>query len=167
MRKLLIDLNACDAAIKWAEGKSWQEIFDTCHRGDWLLWLHFRTNKDDLQIRTLAKGHCANTVRHLMKDKRSIAAVDMAISYGNGFATLAELKYAADAAYAAAAYAYAAAAYVVDATADAAYVAYVASVAYVADATAAKTQNQLQTADIVRQYIPIEKWNIDLNLKWE
>jgi len=48
------------------------------------LWLHQRTNKEDLKVRTLAKGHCANTVRHLMKDERSLKAVDTAIAYGEG-----------------------------------------------------------------------------------
>lgn len=82
--ELLIKLNACNPAIDWAEGKSWEEVYNTCHRGDWLLWLYKKTNKDNLRKLTLAKGLCANTVRHLMKDERSVAAVDAAIKYGNG-----------------------------------------------------------------------------------
>ena len=74
-RELLIKLNACNPAIDWAEGKSWEEVYNTCHRGDWLLWLYKKTNKDNLRKLTLAKGLCANTVRHLMKDERSVAAV--------------------------------------------------------------------------------------------
>jgi hypothetical protein len=53
----------------------------------------------DFQTITLAKGLCANTVRHLMKDDRSIKAVDVAIAFGRDEATLDEL----DSAYAAAA----------------------------------------------------------------
>ena len=84
MKQLLIKLEACDPAIEWAGDKSWEEVYNTCHRGDWLLWLHYHTNKEDLKVRTLAKGHCANTVRHLMKDERSLKAVDTAIAYGEG-----------------------------------------------------------------------------------
>ena len=187
MKELLKKLNACDEAIEWAKDKSWKEIYNTCHRGDWLLWLYKRTNPDDLQRLTLAKGHCANTVRHLMNDERSIKAVDTAIAFGEGKAILEELSVTASAAYAAAsaayfgayaayfgayaayvaayaayaaAYDYAAAAYAAyDYGADAAaYAAY----DYGADAADAKTENQKLTADICRKHLPIEIWNINL-----
>jgi len=139
MKELLNKLKACQEAMEWAGDKSWQEIYNTCHRGDWLLWLFKRTNPDDLKLLTLAKGHCANTVRHLMKDERSIKAVDAAIAYGEGKISREELDAAASAAYAAyadaasAAYADAAAAY------DAAYAASAAAYAAYApyDAAAA------------------------------
>jgi hypothetical protein len=51
----------------------------------------FNINK---RILTLAKGHCANTVRHLMMDDRSIKAVDTAIAFGEGRATESELNIA-------------------------------------------------------------------------
>ena len=139
-QELLIELNACESAREWAEGKTWAEAYNTCYRGDWLLWLFARTNPDDLQRLTLAKGHCANTVRHLMKDERSIKAVDIAIAFGEGRATIEELKVA----YAAAAYAAAYAAYAADESAW----------------WAAKKENQQLTADICRKYLPIEIWNI-------
>ena len=148
MKELLIKLNACQKAIEWADDKSWEEIYNTCHRGDWLLWLHYKTNKEALQVRTLAKGHCANTVRHLMKDGRSLNAVDTAIAFGEGKATKEELKAASDAAYTAA-----------YATYSAAYAAYAAAASYAAGA-ATKYKNQKETADIVRKYIPIELWNV-------
>jgi hypothetical protein len=168
MKELLLNLNACNVARLWAEDKTWKEIYETCHRGDWLLWLFKRTNPDDLKLLILAKGHCANTVRHLMKDERSIKAVDAAIAFGNGLITdaaYAELKTgAADAAAYTAAYADAVAVAVYDA---AAYVAYAGADAgaYAAGAVAAaaaKKANQLLTANIVRQYIPIDKWNINM-----
>ncbi len=84
MKELLIKLNACEDAMEWAADKSWKEIYDTCYRGDWLLWLFRKTNPSDKRLLILAKGHCANTVRHLMKDQRSIAAVDAAVAFGNG-----------------------------------------------------------------------------------
>src|SRR3990167_1859375 len=98
---LLIELSACHAAIKWAKNKSWLEIYSTCNRVDWLLWLFARTNSESLKELALAKGHCANTVRYLMLDKRSVRAVDIAIAFGEGNATLKELNAAYAAAYAA------------------------------------------------------------------
>jgi hypothetical protein len=190
MKKLLIKLKACSEAREWAENKSWEEVYNTCHRGDWLLWLFKKTNPDDLQLLTLAKGHCVNTVRHLMKDERSIKAVDVAITFGEGKATRedADATYAAAyaafaaasadadaAAFAAAAATYAtyaataaaaaadaaAAAYAATAAADAAYAAAADADADAdAAAYAAKKYNQQLTADICRMYLPIEIWNI-------
>jgi hypothetical protein len=134
-KELLIELDACPTAREWAGDMPIEEVVSTCHRGDWLLWLAKKVDVD-LQLLTLAKGHCANTVRHLMKDERSINAVDVAIAFGEGKATREELD---DAAYAAA---YAAAAY----AASAAYAAY-------ADACADTALNRQQTADICREYI--------------
>jgi hypothetical protein len=139
MKDLLIKLDACHEAKDWANDKSWKEIYDTCHRGDWLLWLFKRTNPNDLQLLTLAKGHCANTVRHLLKDERSIKAIDVAIAFGEGKASREELAAAAAAVYAASAAAYAAyaAAY---ASAYAAYAAaYAAASASAADGYAASS----------------------------
>ena len=179
LKELLIKLEACSDAREWANDMTIEQAVGQCHRGDWLLWLAKKIDID-LQVLTLAKGHCANTVRHLMRDERSIAAVDMAIAYGEGLATLKELNDAAAAAYAAAAYvadAYVADAYVADAAAAAyAAAAYVAA-AYVADADAyaydaayaaayAADANMLKTADICRKYIGqmiIDKVNEMLN----
>jgi len=154
----LKSINACSDAVEWAANKTVEEVVATCHRGDWLLWLASKCDIG-LQPLTLAKGHCANTVRHLLKDDRSIKAVDTAIAFGEGRATREEL----DAAYAAA-YAYAA-----DAYAYAAYAAAAADAYYDADAAAAAAaaiENRLQTADICRQYIGdliIQKVNETLN----
>ena len=177
MKDLLIKLNACQDAKDWAADKDWKEIFETCHRGDWLLWLFQKTNPNDLQLLTLAKGHCANTVRHLMKDEKSIKAVDVAIAFGEGKASREELDTSASASYRVrlstilaasasadadasyAAYAAAADAY---AAADASYAAVCAACA--ADAAsdvAAFTENLQLTADLCRKYLPIEVWNIN------
>ena len=176
----LISLGACTDAREWANGKSWQEVYHTCHRGDWLLWLYRRSKGYDFQKLTLAKGLCANTVRHLMQDERSIKAVDAAISFGNGEISRDELNAAAyaaaddisDAAYVAAAAvaAYAAA----DAISDAAYAATAAVAAHAAAdaisdaayaataavAAAARKTNQRKTADIVREILPFEIWEL-------
>jgi hypothetical protein len=154
IKELLVELRACKEAREWAANKSIEQVVAECHRGDWLLWLAKRVGMD-LQTYTLTKGLCANTVRHLMKDERSINAVDVAIAFGKGEATRDELDAAAADAAAYAAYAaYAAAdvfwfaAYAAYAAADAYAAAYAANAA--ADA-AAKEQNQQQTADICRE----------------
>jgi len=172
MKKLLEDLNACNEAKDWIENKSIDEAVASCHRGDWLLWLADKINIDKRKL-TLAKGYCANTVRHLMNDDRSIAAVDAAIKYGNGEISEDELNFAA--ASTAAAYfadaASASAAYAAGADAGAAGAAYAAGAAAAASAAAAayfgaKIKNQKITADICRQYIGdeiIKKVNEILN----
>jgi hypothetical protein len=178
-KELLLSLHACPDAISFAEGKTIREAWETCHRGDWMLWLHSKQFPNDIRKLTLAKAYCANTVRHLMTDERSKHAIDVAIKFGYGFATLDELKAAArdalnaayaaaradtaaDAACAAASRADIAADAAAYAAASAAYAAYaasaVAAAAYAADAAsavAAKKQNQLLTADICRQLLDI------------
>ena len=149
--QLLTKLDACQEAKEWAKGKTFVEIYNTCHRGDWLNWLFAKTNPEDVQLLTLVKGHQANTVRHLMKDERSLKAIDTAIAFGEGRATREELNNAAAAAFAASAAraASAAGAYAaVEAAGD--------SDAY----TAARQANLQLTADIFRKYISIDKFKI-------
>jgi len=185
----LIELCACEEAREWAQGKTWEEVYNTCHRGDWLLWLFKKTNPQSIREITLAKAHCANLARQWMKDKRSTNAVDVAIKFGENNATSEELAaaayaaHAAHAAYAAAAYAAAtadaadaayaayaaadaadAAAAYAAATADAADAAYAAAAADAADAAyaaaAARKKSLQKSADICRKYLPIEIWNL-------
>ena len=161
-KEYLKSLNACQPAVEWAGDKPIEQVVAECHRGDWLLWLAKKCGVE-LQPLTLAKGHCANTVRHLMTDERSLKAVDVAIAFGEGKATREELDTAAaDAATAA----YdAAAAYV--SAANAAYAAAYVSAANAASAAhAASAANQQETADICRKYIGeliIQKVNQILN----
>ena len=168
------------SCFDFAKDLTLEEFLNTCQRGDWILWLFTRMNPNSLREVTLAKAHCVNTVRHLMKDDRSTKAVDVAIAFGECRATRKELDDAADAAHAAADAAAYAAAYAADgaayvaagaayaaaaaaaraaayAAADAA--AYAADAAYVAASAAAKKENKKQTADICRKYLPIEIWN--------
>jgi hypothetical protein len=162
MKELLIKLGACSDARIWADNKSWKEIYETCERGDWLLWLYSRTAHKDIKRLTLAKAHCVNTVRHLMKDERSRKAVDVAIAFGEGKATKEELIIAYFAATAV--YASYASYDVVHAVVYAVYISYAANAAnaaaYAANAAASKEKNQRQTADICRKYLPFEIWEI-------
>ena len=155
----------CKSAIEFRkEFKSFEEAWDACPRGDWMLWLASKL-KVDKRLLTLTKGYCAKTVEHLMKDERSKKAVQAAIDYGNNLIDEEELRGAAATAYAAtataAAAADAAAADDAAAAAYAAYAAYAAAAAYAAYAAAAadaaayatKKENQKLTADICRKYL--------------
>ena len=150
-KELLKNKNACKEAIDWAEGKSLEEVWNTCHRGDWMLWLAGKTGWWSDRELSLAKGKCAETVIHLMKDERSRAAVKAAIDYGEGKISREELAAAAAAADADASYADAAtanAAYAADAaTANAVYDANAASYAAAADAADAATANAVYDAN--------------------
>jgi len=162
----------------FAKNLTLEQFLNTCQRGNWILWLFTKTNPDSLRELTLAKAHCANTVRHLMKDERSKRAVDVAIAFGEEKATREELKDAAKAADVAVhitdsnAYWYAAlsayaAAYAtnVDQGAHSCFNAAhtAADAAHAAEsAEDAEKQNQKQTADICRKYLPLEIWDQNL-----
>ena len=152
MDQLLTKLGACQEAKEWAKGKTFEEIYNTCHRGDWLNWLFAKTNPEDVQLLTLVKGHQANTVRHLMKDERSLKAIDTAIAFGEGRATREELNNAAAAAFAASA--------ARAASAAGAYAAVEAAEAAEASYANARQANLQLTADIFRKYISIDKFKI-------
>jgi hypothetical protein len=168
---VLEKLYPCKAGLEFY--KTQKDIFDAwnnCPRGDWLLWLANKINIDH-KLLTLAKGKCAETVVHLMKDDRSKAAVKAAIDYGNGLVSLDFLHTAADAAEAAyAAYAACAdsVAYSADAadaaydahaayvSCDAAYASYAAYVAYAACSACdadVLTKNRLNSANIFREIL--------------
>jgi len=153
--------NACQDGFDFAKDLTLEQFLNTCERGDWILWLFRRTNPQSFRQIILAKAHCANTVRHLMRDERSTKAVEVAIAFGENRASENELKAAAAAAAAYAAAAAAAdadAAYAADAAAYAAADAAADAAAYAAAAYARK-QNQELTADICRKYLPLEIWD--------
>ena len=171
----------CLDAIEYYDTcKSSEKAWNNCPRGDWMLWIALKLGVN-IKILTLAKVHCALTMKHLIKDKRSIKALEVALKFANNKATLKELKIAANvanvaadaaandadvAAYVAntaadvantAAYAVNAAANADNAAYDAAYAAaYAANTADTAAydaANAAKIKNQLETAAICRKYL--------------
>lgn len=39
----LAKMGACDEALKWARGKTLAQAWRTCPRGDWMVWLIYRT----------------------------------------------------------------------------------------------------------------------------
>ena len=130
-----------------------------------MLWLAATIKKVDHRTFTLAKGRCAETVVHLMKDERSVRAVKAAIDYGNDRITYKELDNAAYAAYAVANTADDAD----DAAANAADASYSILAAYSAAANATdaayaaadytddvRVRNQKATADICRKILTDE-----------
>ena len=163
-------LNACSAAVEWVGNKTENEAWDTCKRGDWMLWLiNARNPQVTLAVRkrlVLCSCDIAETVlKHVPKDeKRPAEAIRLARAWAQGEkVTIDEVKNAANAAYAAAnvaanAVAAADAAYVVYAAYAAAYAAYAAAnaanaVAYAAWANAVYANaDAANAADIVRKY---------------
>ena len=123
-----------DALVFRKKYKTFMGAWNNCPRGDWMLWIAQRLDVD-IRTLTLAKGYCAKTVIHLMKDQRSKDAVKAAIDFGRGKIDKEQLKKTADAADAAASYA----AYAADAAAYA--------------AAAARIKNQKATANICRKYL--------------
>jgi hypothetical protein len=98
MKLDITPFNPCGEGIEYYESKqSSEEACNDCERGDWMLWIAAKLPIDD-RVLTKAKALCANTVRHLMKDKRSTDAVDAALRYADGKINREELdKYAIEA----------------------------------------------------------------------
>ena len=148
----LENLKACEGAIDYVKTqKSAKDAWMNCSRGDWMLWLAKKLDVDD-RLLTLAKATCANQVRHLMTDQRSIDALDASFRYAKGELTREELNTYAAASSAAYAAAYAAAS--AAAASDTAYAAaYAAASDAASDATAyaARTKTLRELADLLRR----------------
>ena len=150
----LIQLNACEPAIEWANGKDLETAWNTCERGDWMIWLLTESQNEvtDKQLRLIAV-ECCRSIQHLMTDERSINAVDVAERYANGEATDEELKEAKEAASEAA---WAAAWEAREAAWEAAWAAAweaAWAAAWEAAAAAWEAENKKQS-DIVRKIVP-------------
>lgn len=95
-------ISALPESFEWAEGKTWADVYENSPHGDFLCGVYYNSSdfREDSPLRliTLVKGHQANLVRHLMLDPRSLNAVDTAIAFGEGRATLEELHASAYAA---------------------------------------------------------------------
>jgi hypothetical protein len=166
-------LDACNQAREWAKGKSLAEVWKTCHRGDWMLWLAARYG--DVPLKTIVAIACdaVEPALAFTTDPLPTQTIAVVRRWLKDDATIEEVRAAANAAadaasYAAAYAAYAtddaddAAAYAADAAADAARAA-----AYAADAAdyaaaraaaaAARAASLLFSADICRKYIEIDE----------
>ena len=162
LKEKLIELRICEDAVKWTADKTIEEAWATCPRGDWMLCLFAKTNPEDIKLLFLAKGHCANTVRHSRHSIKN-EAIDAAIAFGNGKITKQELDKAANGAWddSRAGYGRVASEAASEAASKATYYSdyYAVSADYYAATAAAsataKTLNQLLTANICRKYLPV------------
>ncbi len=94
---LLVKLKACSEARIWASGKTLTEVWTTCERGDWMLWLAARYGDVPLKILVAVACDCAEpaiaynvpdgetrpqeclaTMRHWVKDGATIEEVKTA-----------------------------------------------------------------------------------------
>ena len=142
----LKSINACDPACEWQDGKDLETVWNTCERGDWMIWLLVNSENEvtDRELRLIAVK-CARQVQHLMKDERSINTLDVAERFANGEATQEELTAARAAAW--------------DAAWDAARAAAWAA-AWDAAWAAAGDAARAKQAEIVREFVPMIKINI-------
>lgn len=154
-KELLTSLGACSEAMEWVGERSWSEVYRDCPRGEWLIWLFVHVKPDAKRERVGMAALAANTVRHLMTDERSTAAVDAAFAYSRGEIGDEELRVAraaGAAAWAAApAWAATAAAYAAEAARRAA-----------AYAAADEEANHLLVANLIRENYPIEAWGLEV-----
>lgn len=133
--------NACHRWSKFAlKFATMKDVWDALMRGEpdketarcWALWIISRDGVLSKMERVELSVRFAERVKHLMKDQRSIDALEVAKRYAEGNATDEELEQAADDATHAAYAAVAADAYDADAAADAVAVAAAAGAAYAA-----------------------------------
>ena len=88
-------LVACEHAEIWAATQkcSFQESWDNCHRGDWMLWI-LRNSEHDYKKNILVSCQIARTVlKHVPDDeKRPLKAIRAAEDWVKGKATLKEVE---------------------------------------------------------------------------
>ena len=126
-QRLLAKLGACRDARHVADGRSLENVWTTCERGDWLLWLAAKLDIDRKLMVTAACDCAEQALRFVPAgEERPAEAIRIARLWVEGNATIEEVIAAAAAA------AYAAAAAV---------------------AVAARTQSLRSSAEIVRRVI--------------
>jgi hypothetical protein len=165
--KLLNKLNACQEAVTWAKGKSLAEVWETCERADWMLWLCGKMiGKQGWPTRrelVLAACDCAETaLKYVPKgEERPAKAIETARKWARGKATIQEVRgaaYVAADANVYAASAYAAAAYAAaDVAADAAYYAAAVAAVAAADASVARAKALKKMAELVRARLAVPR----------
>ena len=143
---------ACTEALLWAREQSTMEAaWAACDRGDWMLWLAGKWCGDETQRKrlVLAACECARLALPYVKDgeTHSLKAIETAEQWARGAdgVSLADVRRAADAGYAAADAA-AADAYAADAAAAYAAAYAAADAADAADAYAANAANAANAA---------------------
>jgi hypothetical protein len=101
----LVALGACKEAVEWAKTQpDFATAWDTCQRGDWMIWLLESLDKTYTPRLRLIAYDCARAVLHLVPagEDRPRLAIECAERYARGEATAKELAAARAAAWAAA-----------------------------------------------------------------
>ena len=79
------------ALIYFSGYETFGEGWNACNKLLLLLEIAAILGVDQRKL-ALAVGHCINLIRHLLTDQRSIDAIDTLIDFGNGEASLEELR---------------------------------------------------------------------------
>ena len=88
----ILRFNPCMEALQFRlKFDSFESAWNACQRADWMLWLAHKLRIGNRKT-TLAKGLCAQTVIDLMGNDVSKEATRLAISYGQGDASIEELN---------------------------------------------------------------------------
>jgi hypothetical protein len=107
---LLVKLGACSEARDWARGKTLREVWKTCKRGDWMLWLAARYG--DVPLKTMVAIACDEAEPAMAYvpagETRPQECLAMTRRWLKDEATIEEVKAAGGAAWAAAGAAWAA-----------------------------------------------------------
>lgn len=83
-------MGAAPAFVEWVEGKTWPEIYNTCEHGDRLLWL-FNSFGNDKRLSVLVGAKCIEMLKQQMTEDHLIV-LQALFDYGNGKITEEELN---------------------------------------------------------------------------
>ena len=99
----LIDLNACEGAIEWVNGRSLRECWQVADRLDWMIWLVEKLNIFEREQHELACDFAERVLKHIPDgEDRPRIAIETKRLWLDGKATDHELRDARDAAWGAA-----------------------------------------------------------------
>ncbi len=161
---LLNRLRPCDEATDWYDDQDSEAAWQDCQRGDWMLWIAAKLKVDQKRI-VRAACACVRIMLYLVPERqaRPRIAIETAERWCDGEATLAEMRSAARAAYAAhydtsgaTAEVSLAAACAADigATADCAFIAASSTAEAAGYVASARMKTFAECAEIVREHIP-------------
>src|SRR3990167_4379362 len=83
--KKLLDLRACEAAVKWTNGKDLETAWKKCERADWLIWFIFRMEIGTKRERIHIVCDCvANALKYIPKgEDRPRLAIEATRNYAD------------------------------------------------------------------------------------
>ena len=157
---LLAKLDACHEAREWAAGKTLEQAWNECQRGDWMLWL---AGMLDVDRKVLVRATCACARLALPRvpagERRPLKSIKTVEKWTRGKATIEDVRAAAEAALEATRAAWDAADVEAWTAGAAAWWAAWAAVCASAEAAAWGATLKVKPAkcaDIVRKHVPYE-----------